>query len=174
MLKIQEYYNSSYHSGPDSASRINETLENTTFLVSILFSILSTKYQFYSSWNFCIIDCLSLTVLFWSFIYMKMSQNLSLFKYFQPKAAKKCCIAYDNIDVVIWESVHSDVKICSAESRKLLELVYWFGHPKNEPKNQAALYQKVSFFIKHIINSFLLCEIFWKLDILNAYLLSQI
>ena len=44
------------------------------------------------------------------------------------------------------------------------------GAQKINPKNRAVLYPKVSFFIKQIKNSFLLCEIYRKLDIFNAYL----
>ena len=53
----------------------------------------------------------------------------------------------------------------SAISRRLLELVYRFGRPKYEPKKS-----KSSFFIKQTINSFLLCELYRKLDTLDAYL----
>ena len=58
----------------------------------------------------------------------------------------------------------------SAISRELLELVYWFGCPKSEAKKLSSTLPKRFFFIKHIINSCLLCEIYHKLDILDAYL----
>ena len=44
------------------------------------------------------------------------------------------------------------------------------GIPVWVPRKPSVLYSKVSFFIKQIINSFLLCEIYRKLEILNAYL----
>ena len=51
--------------------------------------------------------------------------------------------------------------------RKFLESVYWFGFPK--PKISSSTLLKSFFFIKQTIISFL-CEIYQKLDILNAYL----
>lgn len=57
----------------------------------------------------------------------------------------------------------------SAISREILEFVNWFGCPKSEPKKLSSILPKCFFFFKRIINSFL-CEIYHKLDILNAYL----
>ena len=43
------------------------------------------------------------------------------------------------------------------------------GIPVWKPKKSSSTLPKSFFFIKQT-NSFLLCEIYWKLDILNAYL----
>ena len=56
----------------------------------------------------------------------------------------------------------------SAISRELLELVYQVGYSKSEPRKLSSTLPKSFFFVKQIINSFLLCEIYHKLDILNA------
>ena len=55
-------------------------------------------------------------------------------------------------------------------SRKLLEPVYRFRPPKNEPKKSSSTLCKSFLFIKEIIRSFLLCENYRKLGISNAYL----
>ena len=53
-------------------------------------------------------------VTFWLFIIIvriRMSGQLSLFKYLQLKPAKKLRVAEDAIDLVITESVHRDVQM---------------------------------------------------------------
>ena len=57
----------------------------------------------------------------------------------------------------------------SAVSRDFLELVHQFGHPKNEPKNSSSTLPKSFHFVRQV-NTFLLCDIYRKLDILNSYL----
>ena len=58
----------------------------------------------------------------------------------------------------------------SAVSRELLEPVHRFGHPKNEPRKSSSTLPKSSLFIKQLIISFLLFEIYQKqLVILNTF-----
>ena len=54
-----------------------------------------------------------------------------------------------------------NMELSNAVFRALLEPVYWF---------RAVLYPKVSFFIKQLTNTFLLCEIYQRQEILDAYL----
>ena len=58
----------------------------------------------------------------------------------------------------------------SVISRELLSWYTSLDAQKNEPKNWPALYTKVPFYVKQIINSFLLGETYGKLDIVKAYI----
>ena len=57
---------------------------------------------------------------------------------------------------------------CCVQENFRVSILVWTH--KKWPKNRAVLYHKLSFFIKQIINSFPLCEIYRKLDILKTYL----
>ena len=62
---------------------------------------------------YIIIVCVSCgSVLVFIIVKNRMPQHLSLFKYFQPQPAMKCCIVDDDIDLLLREIVHSDVTIC--------------------------------------------------------------